>query len=263
MLAALIASRITGRYDFTFAPIALPTPLVVLLLPTLWSDVAVFLTPEELKKQGLVVPSPGEGMSWVCIEAGQQINTGLGGVPGGKRTFYEAKLEIPFLRHPHATAKPFTYKSTMLFSSHLMALSSQHVTGLRSHQALFAVGEARYAAGGWLSVREDKEASVPEEQRWSEELVRAVATGWWVGENTEEVATKFIMETLSPPSPRPHLRIRLHLPSFTQLPKEAVAMLVGNLEGRPLDAEGWLEMPAAGFQLSESTRMEAAELSSV
>ncbi|GAA5895099.1 hypothetical protein JCM5296_000882 [Sporobolomyces johnsonii] len=263
MLASLIASRITGRYDFTFTPIALPTALVVLLLPTLWSDAAVFLTPEELKEQGLDVPSPGQGMSWICIEAGQQINTGMEAVPGGKRTFYEAKLQVPFLRHPHASAKPFTYKSTMLFSSHLMALSSRHVTGLRSHKVLFAVGEAKYAAGGWLVLRDDKDASVPEEQRWSEELVRAVATGWWVGENTEEVATKFIMETLSPPSPRPHLRIRLHLPSFSQLPKEAVAMLVGTPEGMSLDADGWLDVPAAGFQLSESTRMEAAELSSI
>lgn len=88
-MTSLLAKLITGRYDFYFIPIPLPTSYVVSLLPELFhSSPSPFFTTEELGAIGIDVPSAGEGLSWGLIEAGRQINTGMRGVPGGKSDFF-------------------------------------------------------------------------------------------------------------------------------------------------------------------------------
>lgn len=86
MLASLLAPYITGRYDVTCVPIALPSALVTILLPSLWSDGApIFLTDQELRDAQLErVPDPGQGKRWAMIEVGEQIGTGVGFGPGRK-----------------------------------------------------------------------------------------------------------------------------------------------------------------------------------
>lgn len=222
MFSSLIAANVTGTYAFTFLPLPLPTQLINTLLP---ANSFALLSPSELAEHGLVLPSAGEGNSWVVIQAGQQIDTGMS-LPGGRSTFQvrhecarrlhasiadkcssrptpeqEAKLEIPFLRSTtptpsSSTPSPLTYKHTLLFSSSLMALSSSNLTGLRSHKTEFTTegenGET-YEARGYLSLFADDESeggggAGPAE--WDEELVRACAGGWWVGERTGGVATR-------------------------------------------------------------------------
>ncbi|GAA6004347.1 hypothetical protein JCM10207_000679 [Rhodosporidiobolus poonsookiae] len=259
MLASLLAPHITGRYSLTFLPVALPEVYIRTLLPTDWAERDdLFLTIEEL---GADVPDAGEGRRWVCIEAGEQIDTGVGGLPGGKRTFFEAKLEVPFLRHPNRSATPLTFKHTMLFSSRMMALSSQHLTGLRSHRVAFDRSETLYDVAGFLSIQEDGDAPTAGEG-WSEQAARRVLTCWWVGENTGGAATKFTMTSLAQPRPRPSLQLRLNLAAFAQLsPSNTQKVLSGS--SIELDAEGWATFSVPGVAFDESTRMEAAALDSL
>lgn len=82
-----LAPLITGRYDLSFLPLSLPTPLVLALLsPSLSSLSSPFLTATSLSALGLSVPSPGPGRSWIVLEAGQQIGTGVA-IPGGRSHF--------------------------------------------------------------------------------------------------------------------------------------------------------------------------------
>lgn len=66
------------------------------------------------------------------------------------------------------------------------------------------------------------------------------------------------MTSLTPPVLRPDIIARLHLPSFAGLSLEATQKLVGELV--ELDADGWITLEGQGWQLSESTRMEAAKV---
>lgn len=211
MLESLISSAYVGNYDFWAVPLALPTPLVKALLPhptsgsssasssssSSFSQLSL-LEPQEVHTASPRVPDPGEGHSWVVLEAGKQVRTGVAYVPFGRSTFHEAKLEVPFLRHAQQSSSsssttnptPLTLKSSLLFSSRLMRFSSTHLTGLRSHHAVCIETPDSYEAMDWMTIRVDGEVDVPQARRWSEEAVRSVVEGYWVGENTGHNATK-------------------------------------------------------------------------
>ncbi|GAA6015183.1 hypothetical protein JCM11491_000496 [Sporobolomyces phaffii] len=275
MLASILAPYITGRYDVTCVPIAIPAALVTMLLPALWGDGApIFLSQAELRRAGLDgVPDPGDGNRWAVVQVGQQISTGVGFGPG-RKTFYEAKLEVPFLRHPLAARAdpptPFTYKHTLLFSSHLMALSSQHISGLTSSKVGFRVDPATYQAEGYFSVKDhpDDDASGPGSRSnrgpaWSPETIKTAFEGWFVGENTGPGATRFHTKDITAPKSRASLHVRLHLPTLTGLPLEAVTKLLGNepAQAGRLDGEGWYDVTGVeGYELSVETRMEVCKL---
>lgn len=206
--------------------------------------------------------------------------------------YQEAKVEVPFLRHPQVKTSsppiPFTFKSVVLFSSRLMSFSSNHMTGLRSHHAICIRTETSYEAMDWLEIKNEGEAVVPEGTRWTEELARKVLEGWWVGENTGHAASKvrpspvalvrdvpssswltrktgrvpqFIATTVDPAKPRPQLRVRLNLPALTSLTPERIKELAaGTVE---VEENGWVAVDAAGFDMSESTKMQMAQLSSL
>lgn len=207
--------------------------------------------------------------------------------------YQEAKVEVPFLRHPQVKSSsppiPFTFKTVMLFSSRLMSFSSNHMTGLRSHHAICIRTESSYEAMDWLEIKNEGEAVVPEGTRWTEELARKVLEGWWVGENTGHAASKvrpspvalerdvpsswltrrgektrlvqFIATTVDPAKPRPQLRVRLNLPALTSLTPERIKELAaGTIE---VEENGWVAVDAAGFDMSESTKMQMAQLSSL
>lgn len=70
------------------------------------------------------------------------------------------------------------------------------------------------------------------------------------------------MTSLSPPRPLPQLRVRLNLPAFTQLPLEQVKALAADA-GLAIADNGWVELDAAGFALSEETHMQVKALSSL
>ncbi|GAA5977344.1 hypothetical protein JCM5350_002435 [Sporobolomyces pararoseus] len=270
MLASLLAPYITGRYDVTCVPIALPSALVTILLPSLWSDGApIFLTDQELRDAQLErVPDPGQGKRWAMIQVGEQIGTGVGFGPG-RKTFYEAKLEIPFLRHPNAqTPTPFTYKHTLLFSSHMMAFSSQNISGLNSSKVGFQVDEKTYQVEGYFSVKRDETESGKESvaTTWDEPTIKRCFESWFVGQNTGQAATRFQTEDITPPSCKPSLHVRLHLPTLTSLPLEAVTKLVGSdqTETDRLDSEGWYDLTGVeGWELSVKTKMEIKKVEEI
>lgn len=297
MLASWLAPYITGQYDVTCVPIALPSALVTILLPTLWSDGApIFLTrPELARTTGFEkVPDPGPNKRWVFVQVGQQKSTGVGFGPG-RKTFYEAKLEIPFLRHPHSrdhddddhdddggeSPTPFTYKHTILFSSWTMAFSSQHISGLNSSKVGFQVDDDLYQVEGYFSVKRDVADDDPNSQRgealkWDEEMIKRAFESWFVGESTGQGATRFQTENVVPSRPRTSLHVRIHLPTLTSLPLEAVQKLVGpiaattttttatNRTTDELDSEGWYDVRGVeGWELSVNTRMEVKRVTDV
>mgnify|MGYP007100402998 CR=1 FL=1 len=113
----------------------------------------------------------------------------------------EAKLEVPFLRHEQTSSStPLTLKSSLLFNSRLMRFSSTHLTGLRSHRAICIETDDSFEAMDWLRVKVDGEVDVPHEKRWSEDLLRSVVAGYWVGENTGHTAIKVRSFVSSPQS---------------------------------------------------------------
>ncbi|GAA5980711.1 hypothetical protein JCM10908_001746 [Rhodotorula pacifica] len=266
MLAEALSALFTGHYDLVFVPVALPEPLVRAMLPSEWGNADdAFLSQDELSTVGVTLPDAGQGKRWVCIEAGKQIDTGVNYIPMGKSTFFEAKVEIPFLRHPQvkpSTHIPFSFKTVVLFSSRLMSFSSNHMTGLRSHHAICIRTDSSYEAMDWLEVKHEGEAAiVPESSRWTEDLARKVLEGWWVGENTGHAASKFIATTVEPAKPRSQLRVRLNIPALTSLTPERIKELAGGLV--EVEENGWVTVDAAGFDLSESTKMQVAQLSSL
>ncbi|BGP52877.1 hypothetical protein JCM8202_003959 [Rhodotorula sphaerocarpa] len=266
MLAEAIAALFTGHYDLLFVPVAVPETLVRALLSAEWGSADdAFLSPDELEQGGAgAIPDAGNGKRWICLEAGKQVDTGVNYVPLGKSTFFEAKVEVPFLRHPLAKSTvPFTFKTVMLFSSRLMSFSSNHLTGLRSHHAVCIRTNDSYEAMDWMEIKPAaaSDAIVPEGQRWTEDLARKVLEGWWVGEHTGSSASKFTATTVEPAEPRSPLRIRLNLPALTSLPADRVKELAGDLLA--VEDNGWATFDAAGFDLSESTKMQMASLASL
>lgn len=73
-----IASSISGRYDFYFLPIQLPTSIVQALLPAPWA-----VAPAGSSSSS---PPTKADHSWVVVQAGWQIGTGPP-MPGGKHDF--------------------------------------------------------------------------------------------------------------------------------------------------------------------------------
>lgn len=72
---------------------------------------------------------------------------------------------------------------------------------------------------------------------------------------------QFVCSSVSPPTPRPQLTVRLNLNALTQLPVDKVKELcAGALD---VEENGWIEVDAAGFAMSESTKMEVVSLASL
>ncbi|GAA5856310.1 hypothetical protein JCM3766R1_005820 [Sporobolomyces carnicolor] len=327
MLASLLAPHITGRYDVTIVPIALPTPLVTsLLVHSPWitsdddtnSETSIFHDLSSSSSSSTIPPDPGRGRRWCFVQIGQQISTGVGFVPFGlgRKTFYEAKLEIPYLQlGPLVRARTsssraettetgtgtgtrstreeedetrqrqrqrgppppsfLTYKHTVLFSSHLMAFSSQQVSGLgNSHRVGFKVDDDRrgtYQAEGYLSVKPTATETTTTTTKWQVETIKDGFESWFVGSNTGSGATRFHTRDLEPPRVRPTLlHVRIHLPTLTGLDPDAVRRLVGNDNDNDNDRgerqgfdddEGWYDVVGVeGWDLSVETTMEAKNL---
>ncbi|SCZ90546.1 BZ3500_MvSof-1268-A1-R1_Chr1-3g02055 [Microbotryum saponariae] len=280
MLASFIASRITGTYSFLFVPLLLPTSYAAALLPPhlqlLPNDENDAPSTSTFKSSTLKRPSTPEGYAWVVVVAGEQKGTGMS-VPGGRSTFFEAKLEIPYVSlvdPPCSTSTPpkLTHKQTLLFSSWSMALSSDRITGLRSHHAEFQVEEEEHGVMGdyevkdWMRLeRRDAEAEAEaaggiELPKWREDVVREEITGWWVGERTGAIATRFTMDPNHPPTRLERIKVRLNLAQFAHQSIEQVQAHFTAKEANKIDDQGWYEVEASGWQCEERTAMKATRL---
>lgn len=140
-----------------------------------------------------------------------------------------------------------------------------------------------------MSVREEEEEDDrARETEWSEEVVKKCFESWFVGEQTGEGATKvsllfffslhlirvkltpsdlkFHTEDLSPPTHKSSLLVRLHLPTLTALPLEAIMKLLGKnlIELEKMDGEGWYDVRGIeGWEMSVKTRMEVKKVAEV
>lgn len=98
MLESIISTAYVGQYDFWAVPLALPTQLVSALLPhpTASSSASQLspLAPHEVEAASPRIPDPGEGHSWVVIEAGKQVKTGVAWVPFGRSSFHVRRLPL-------------------------------------------------------------------------------------------------------------------------------------------------------------------------
>lgn len=209
MASSFLAPAITGRYDFHSMPLQLPQDLVRALLPPAWSASLSNHKPAN------------SGHAWVVVQAGSQIQTGVS-LPGGRHNFQvsqqgahtstsphilipplppqEAKLEIPFLKHPESSATSstlVTYKHTLLFSSTMMSVSSKAWPGLHTAKVAFVEGAkpGDWDVKDWMKI-EQVNGGV-QGDGWSEDEIVAEATGWWAGERTG--ATAFQVRTRLPP----------------------------------------------------------------
>jgi hypothetical protein len=105
----------------------------------------------------------------------------------------EAKLEIPFLRHPAAALAsntPVAFKHTLIFSTLLMSLSSKAFPGLRTAKAAFVAGAQAGDLNviNWVKVEQDE--GDLDGSGWSEDDILAEAKGWWAGHHTGATACR-------------------------------------------------------------------------
>ncbi|KAM0755323.1 hypothetical protein T439DRAFT_320032 [Meredithblackwellia eburnea MCA 4105] len=290
MLSRIISPQITGTYTFTAIPLLLPTALVELLLPhgLAFNNTAPgvdapqgmrWVVVEAGKQEGTGMGVPGgRNDFWVaslslrsvlevlCFGVGKVVAQGLltcslDLLTPTRRLFVrkqEAKLEIPFLGPDN-----LTLKQSLLFSSWMMAVSGKRITGLRSFKTSFeeggVEGKYSYKAKGWLEIEEVQESQAGGEE-WTEEQLRKVLEGWWVGERHGGVATRFHLTPLTQPTPLPHLKVRMYLPSFLQTSLEKTRSVVGLIQGLVIDGDGWLELRGSGWKLKEKTGMQCRSL---
>ncbi|CAD6884287.1 unnamed protein product [Tilletia laevis] len=130
-------SAIGGVYDFLYVPFLLPARTVQSLLP---ENSRLLPVPSSilsaLSLEGKTDHDDAEPRHLVALQLGYQKGTGPLLMPFGLN-FSEAKLEIPFVSHPHAQERSFLLKQTIIFSSSLLSISSNLVAGLKSHTASF------------------------------------------------------------------------------------------------------------------------------
>lgn len=79
--------------------------------------------------------------------------------------------------------------------------------------------------------------------------------------HTDSPARQFIATSVEDAKPRSQLRVRLNLPALTSLTPERIKELAGTKA--EIEENGWGAFDAAGFDLSESTKMQIASLSSL
>ncbi|SCV68544.1 BQ2448_665 [Microbotryum intermedium] len=279
MLATFIASRITGTYTFLFVPLLLPSSYVEALLPP-----HLHLLPTEdpnAPSTSTTRPSTPKGYAWVVVVAGEQKGTGMS-VPGGRSTFYvssnelEAKFEIPYLTTTSVDSRssispPLTYKQTLLFSSWSMTLSSDKITGLTSQHAKFQVDDGRdgireYNVKDWMRLEriegEETEGEVEAHGngQWEEGIMREEMTGWWVGDRTGPIATRFTMDPNHPPTQLERINVRLNLAQFSHESIDQVRAHFAADVVHKVDDQGWYEVQASGWECDERTTMKAARL---
>lgn len=266
VLQSLVSPFITGTYDFWYISFALPTAVVAALLPYSWtaSNNSPFLNSTELANRGVVsaVPEPPSGWQWVNAQAGLQIDTGVD-VPFGKSTFYEAKIEVPFLQHPFIKhTSPLTFKSTVLFSSLSMTASSELITGLRSRKTTFAnQTDSFYEADGWMRVKDGSEVE-PRTESWSEGLVREGIQGWFVGQGSGGSANRFTFTSKEPMQEKPRVTLELNMPKFLAKSKQDTQRLLDG-SGLTMDDEGWVSIPSTGWKLLEASKLESKPISKI
>lgn len=118
-LATLINAALpalNGTYDVLTVPLLLPKPVVESLLPPTLrhaSPSALLPIPQSLRTFCEAHCPPSAGASGethlVLLQLGSQTGTGPGPIP---LWFQEAKLEVPYVRHPDFkdATKPFLYK---------------------------------------------------------------------------------------------------------------------------------------------------------
>ncbi|KAK4054924.1 hypothetical protein OIV83_000848 [Microbotryomycetes sp. JL201] len=265
VLQSLVSPFITGSYDFWYLSFALPTAVVAALLPQSWTSTSSpFLNSAELAQRGIAapVPAPPAGCQWVNVQAGYQINTGVD-VSFGKSSFYEAKVEVPFLQHPYIKhTAPLAFKSTVLFSSLSMTASSELITGLRSRKTTFEnQTDTFYRADGWLTL-EDGSDVASRTEAWSRDLVRETTQGWFVGQGSGFSANKFTLEPKESEQEHAQVSLQLNLPRFLAKSIQETRTLLAD-SGVEMNDSGWIRVASTGWKLFDASKLESKPISKI
>ncbi|PWN23875.1 hypothetical protein BCV69DRAFT_296184 [Microstroma glucosiphilum] len=221
---------LNGTYDVLTVPLLLPKTVVQSLLPPSLRD----LTPSVLLPIPTSVLSachfpPNEGSSeekhLVVLQFGSQKGAGPSIIG---MNFQEAKLEIPYVRHPKCKdeQRDFQFKQKCIFSNRIVSTSASHLTGLNSSLTSFTPPQSpwedadgaeviTYSADGFFDVTaklmtEGKEAMQAEGAKTLKELSEA----WWYGDRTGTVITRFDFDEPSIGPTAYNVTVRLNLTAF-------------------------------------------------
>ncbi|CAO1629769.1 unnamed protein product [Sympodiomycopsis kandeliae] len=220
---------LTGTYDVLTVPLLLPTSVVESLLPAQWRHLSPSLllpTPHDLLSGLKLNTTETQDHHLVLLQLGHQQNTGPGVF---KLTFQEAKLEIPFVRHPKASGdqneKTFLFKLKCLFSNPMIYSGSQFMTGLNSAVASFHPSDSPYSsaadaatieyeAKNYFTVQAKLDNDAELKQK-ADEILKLAELPWF-GDRTGDTVTQFDFD---PPSIGPtayQVSGTLHLGAFSQ-----------------------------------------------
>lgn len=218
---------VTGTYDVLVFSFLLPQDQILKLLPSSLRSQESFLpVPSNvintLKSNSLQDAGTEVGtLHPVLLQMGYQISTGPGPTWIPKFSFNEAKLEVPYLRHPSGKSSlAYVLKQLMwvlnwregkvkctldlrlslplrIFSNPIIKMGSS-ATGLRSSTATFSPSstpshalagstELQYAASGYFEATATKSADT---STASWDVYRDMMENWWFGAGTGEVTQK-------------------------------------------------------------------------
>lgn len=113
------------------------------------------------------------------------------------------------------------------------AISSQHITGLSSQQAIFVDTKSLFSADGALIIDESKGGpEPPAKSAWTKaDQVKALVESYWVGHKTPaDSASRFSFRDVDgEPARGPDALLKLHLPSFFRDASKDVAKSLDDL----------------------------------
>ncbi|CAO1624342.1 unnamed protein product [Parajaminaea phylloscopi] len=212
---------VSGTYDVLCVPVLLPKDVVLGLLPTeLRQEEPLLEVPDAvLEKLHLM---RGENQHLVVVQLGRQLGTGPAFSP---LHFQEAKIEIPYVRHPDCPDRnrAFSFKQFVVFDSRMLSTAARLQAGLKATTTSFSPSNSpagfedsaatiSYSAQAYV----DCEASLTMAEDASDEGAQAakmLSEMPWFGDKTGRfAATRFEFD--SAPARRYDVRLTLHLSSL-------------------------------------------------
>ncbi|CEH16820.1 hypothetical protein CBOM_07024 [Ceraceosorus bombacis] len=209
---------LAGTYDVLLVPLLVPKAILQeQWLPANLRDGLLPIPGQILKDLDLAqeASTASEPLHLIFLQLGYQHNTGPGKMWMGMRmnSFSEAKLEVPFMRHPAASDAgshvPFLFKQTILSSSRIISTAARYTPGARSLHASFKPDKSpssfeadaqsiQYTVADWLDAKATRSGELDEafEKRW--DAVKRLAEAAWFAERSGKNIIEFHFNTSAP-----------------------------------------------------------------
>ncbi|PWN38846.1 hypothetical protein IE81DRAFT_327096 [Ceraceosorus guamensis] len=212
---------LAGTYDVLLVPLLVPKAILQeKWLPANLRDGLLPIPVQILADLDLAqeASTASEPLHLIFLQLGYQHNTGPGKMWMGMRmnSFSEAKLEVPFMRHPAASDAgshvPFLFKQTILSSSRIISTAARYTPGARSLHASFKPDKSpssfeadaqsiQYTVADWLDAKATRSGELDEafEKRW--DAVKRLAEAAWFAERSGQNIIEFHFNTSAPRIP--------------------------------------------------------------